>query len=344
MTMLRDLSFRWLVCVWLTLGYNLSQASEVDSFTQRHILRDSAPFLNQVVNVWMEEAVIDANSPPLLSQITDEKPPACDEARLMDALKSRLAAYLIGQLETFANKSTALDSIHTRFADSIYRDFDFTESPTFALTQRLAVLLRVGNVYLGADKFGHFFTEGYAYYERYATDGEQSALQYGELTEGTFYGELATGIFSFADLTANLNGLRFWNSVLALKPDPVTQRMTEKPYIGCRNGQWQRLRAFDWRDYVDPAWDEAINCNAYRDKSLLRKAGKRIAQTGAGHQCPLVYYDIRPLQYKYGRLLPAILNRQGARVLKSFNHQLQQYWDDIVKKLDIALQPMSATS
>ncbi len=312
------------------------QAAEVDSFTERHALRDSAPLLNQVVNVWMEEAVIAANQSSLIDDITASNPPGCSEDRLMASLKDRLAAYLVGQLESFANESTALDTINTPFEKSIYRDLDFTDSPTFSLTQRLAVLLRIGDSYLGSDKLGHFFTEGHTYYERYLSDGEQSALLYGKLTESTFYGELATGIFSFADLAANLNGLRFWNLVLAHKPDPITREQKLTPYIVCDAGKWKRQRAFDWNDYVDSAWDEVINCNAYRDVALLNKVQARIHQASGGKSCPLQTVDKRLLEQKYGRLLPAVFNRQGPRVLQSFNRSLQQYWQEIVRKLDLA--------
>jgi hypothetical protein len=314
------------------------EASEVDSFTHRHALKDSAPLLNKVIDVWMEEAVIDANKPPLISDITaDAASPGCDETRLMSALKDHLAAYLVGQLETFANESTALDTIKTPFSDSIYRDFDFTETPSISLTERLAVLLRIGDTYLGADKLGHFFTEGYAYYERYLAEGEQSALLYGDLTESSYFGELTTGIFSFADLTANLNGLRFWNSIRAHKADPIDRSVPVQPYIACHNHKWKRIRDFDWNDYVDDAWDEVINCNGYRDISLMQKAQNRIRQASAGKACPLRPPPKAQLQQKYGHLLPSVFNAQGPRVLKSFSRSLQQYWDEIARKLDLAL-------
>jgi len=333
--MVNRLLFSRLLLLSLLLSLPL-QASEVDSFTHRHSLRDSAPLLNQVVNVWMEEAVIEANKPTLLADISRQKESGCDEKRLLKTLENRFAAYLIGQLETFANESTALDTIRVPFADSIYQDLDFTESPTVSLTERLAVSLRVGDVMLGADKLGHFFTEGYAYFERYQQEGEQSALLYGNLSESTFYGELSTGIFSFADLAANLNGLRFWNAILAKQADPLQRTVTPQPYIACRNDKWQRVRTFDWLDYVDPAWDEAINCNAYRDDQLLHKVQKRIVLASDGKQCPLVNIDQAALAKKYGRLLPAIYNDQGPRVLQSFNRALQQYWNEIIRKLELS--------
>ncbi len=305
-------------------------AAEVDSFTGRHPLRDSVPFLNQVVNVWMEEAVIEANEPSLLADLTGEKQ-VCDEERLFSALQDRLAGYLIGQLESFADKSTALDSIRTPFDRSIYRDFDFSESPTVILTEQLAVLLRMGGVYLGSDKLGHFFTEGHSYYRRYLEKDTSSALEYGELMESTFYGELTTGIFSYADLVANLNGLRFWNSILAKKPDPIDTGHEVKPLIGCVQGKWRRLRPFDWKEYVDSAWDEAVNCNVYGSNSLLVKASHRIREVTGGRDCPLLPVDRSKLEKKYGPLLPLVFNEQGPRVVHSFDRLLKEYWNEILR-------------
>jgi len=223
--------------------------------------------------------------------------------------------------------------VHTPFEKSIYQDFDFSESPTVVLTKRLAVLMRIGSVYLGSDKLGHFFTEGYTYFEHYLENGEQSALGYGELMESSFYGELTTGIFSYADLVANLNGLRFWNTILATKPDPIQKTTTLQPYVGCRKGRWQRLRDFHWSDYVDPAWDEAINCNVYADEVLLEKVNRRISQASDGKQCPLANADEAMLEQKYGELLPLIFNRSGPHAASTFDRTLRKYWDEILQEL-----------
>jgi hypothetical protein len=328
---------RRLVALALLLWSLSGRAAEVDSFTARHPLRDAAPLLDQVVNVWLEEALIEANRKPLLPTLSGGGRLACDSARLIDAVKSRFAGYLIGQLETFANESTAVDKIRVPFADSIYRDFDFTESPAVALTGRLAVLLRLGDVYVGSDKLGHFFTEGYSYYELYLRSGEAAAIDYGRLTEISFYGLLTTGIFSWADLAANLNGMRFWNELLALRPDPLT-RQPPIPLLRCEQGQWKRQRDFHWRDYVDDAWDEAVNCVAFRDRSLLDKAGALIRARSQGRSCPLQVAGMEALQRKYGPLLQYIFNPAGNRLLpESLKPDMERYW----RQLMLQIAPLS---
>ncbi len=322
-----------LICLLLGLWSGLAWSAEVDSFSGRRELKDSAPMLDQVVNVWLEEALIEANRKPLLPSLNAGTARTCDTARLIDAVKSRFAGYLIGQLERFANESTAIDSVRVPFEQSIYQDFDFTESPAVALTGRLAVLLRVGDQYIGSDKLGHFFTEGYSYFDLYLRSGEEAAIDYGRLSEISFYGLLTTGIFSWADLAANLNGMRFWNELLALRPDPLTRQLPQ-PLLRCEQGRWKRQRDFHWRDYVDPAWDEAINCVAFRDQALLDKAGSLIRQRTGGQTCPLTVANSKALQKKYGRLLPFIFNPNGNRVLpQDLKPDLQRYWQQLMLQI-----------
>ncbi len=309
-------------------------AAEVDSFTNRHELADSRVVLNKVVNSWLAEAIITANERSLF-QIGDKKGiDYCNQVRLFEALKDKLTGFIVGKLESLVTDSADLDTIRVEFDKSIYRDLEFSESPTISLTGRLAVLLRVGDVYLGADKFGHFFTEGFSYYEMYTAVDQYSALQFGDLTESTLYGELTTGVFSYADLAANLNGLRFWNSVLGLKPDPISGSAVTKPLVQCVDKKWKLTETFDWRTYVDPTWDEAINCSAFRNEIILDKVEKRIADTSHGKSCPLMTVDQKALVKKYGDLLPYIFNPDGNKVLQEpLKPKFERYWSTIMGHL-----------
>ncbi len=307
--------------------------AEVDSFTHRHKLADSRSLLNQVVNRWLKEAVIVANEKTIFQVGNKEGIDYCNRTRLLDALKEKLTGFIVGKLESFVSEDTSLDVIKVEFEHSIYRDFEFSESPTISLTKHLAVLLRIGKVYIGADKFGHFFTEGLSYYEMYSAVDQYSALQFGDLSESTFYGELTTGVFSYADLTANLNGLRFWNSILALKADPLSGA-TIQPYVQCIDKKWQLTKKFDWMDYIDPTWDEAINCNAFRNNILLEKVRKRILRASHGKSCPLLTVDRKILKQKYGGLLNYIYNSGGNKVLtEPLKPKFELYWSTILGRL-----------
>ncbi len=312
-------------------------AAEVDSFTNRHELVDSRFVLNRVVNLWLEEAIAAANKKSIFQGGDGKGVNYCNQERMFDELEEKFTGFVIGKLESFVVEHPDLDMISVGFENSIYRDFEFTEPPTISLTKHLAVLLRVGDIYLGADKFGHFFTEGYAYYEIYSDVNQCSALQFGDLSESTFYGELATGIFSYADLAANLNGLRFWNSILALKKNPLSDAAVTQPYVQCIDNKWQLTKEFDWMQYVDPIWDESINCSAFKDDILLKKVQKRIAQTSRGKSCPMVEVNLKVLEEKYGDLLHHVYNSSGNKVsTEPLEPKFKLYWLTILERLKMS--------
>ncbi|RMG28505.1 MAG: hypothetical protein D6721_08235 [Gammaproteobacteria bacterium] len=100
-------------------------------------------------------------------------------------------------------------------------------------------------------------------------------------------------------------------------PDPLDGTPVRHPYVQCVLGRWRLVRRFDWRDYVDPAWDEALNCSDFRTPDLLEKVRRRIAEATGGRQCPLHPVDRKRLARKYGRLLPLVFNPRGNQVLES---------------------------
>lgn len=118
------------------------------------------------------------------------------------------------------------------------------------------------------DKIGHFFAEGWAYFERTRDEGESlaQAMQWGSRQEAGKLGYATTGIYSFADLTANFNGWRFWNEILQSEDDPLqgpTPGLLTGPYVACefqlldslryrkRIWAWKVRKSFDLADYVD---------------------------------------------------------------------------------------------
>ena len=78
--------------------------------------------------------------------------------------------------------------------------------------------VRVDDIVFGTDKIAHFFTNGARYYRRFLEekaagrsddDAVDAAIAIGVGEEAGVLGQWASGIFSFADLQANLRGL-FW--------------------------------------------------------------------------------------------------------------------------------------
>ncbi|MBU2038615.1 MAG: hypothetical protein KKH95_05695 [Gammaproteobacteria bacterium] len=291
------------------------QAAEVDQFSGHSavLLSDAAPLLEAEVNRRLQLAVTMANrpvtKPPQLRSRPALQYPACEEERLYDALSWELARPVIGQLETFAEEHPQISRRRVAFRDSVYRNFIWQQSPSLVLSERVAAVIRVGDVEIGSDKLGHFFTEGYSYFE--VTDRLQDSVEegmlFGEWSESLYFGAQTTGVFSFADLAANLNGLRFWNRILAQHPDPLSGREVT-PYIRCEQQRWRLVDTFHFSGYIDTAWNESVNCSAFRNLSMLEQVL---------HYQPLCTPQSLP-QNKYGRWQDRVLNHAGLQVLPDY--------------------------
>lgn len=310
-------------------------AAEVDQFNGgEQVIRDSHTSLNLAVNQRIKQAIKQANRRRFSGVPGKGKRrqlPLCSEQRLFNALTFALARPLIGQLETFAQTDSSVSRRIVPFEQSIYRSFTWSQSPSLVLSKRLAAVIRIGDIELGADKLGHFFTEGWSYFDILSQPGSQldDALLFGEWTEGLYFGALTTGVFSYGDLVANFNGLRFWNSILAKQPDPLTHQMSV-PYIRCENKSWKLNRHFDWLAYVDNGWNEAMNCSLYRDETLLSE----VQGLCEGQQIHL-------LEDKYAELAKRLINTKGQKVLPQTlqpEQVLQQRYQDIPQWLKQRLQ------
>lgn len=82
--------------------------------------------------------------------------------------------------------------------------------------------MRAYGVYFGVDKLGHMFNQGYQYYELYAearSNGKdheaalKKAVDFGVDLEFKIFGKLVDGIYSNADLAANMAGFYFYRNL-----------------------------------------------------------------------------------------------------------------------------------
>ena len=84
------------------------------------------------------------------------------------------------------------------------------------------------------------------------------------------WGYFTTGVFSNADLVANYEGWRFYQSLFN---DDV---IAGKPAILVReNGRWVKQRQFTWADHINEYWDEALN-PSYNVPSLDKRLRRAI--------------------------------------------------------------------
>jgi len=283
----------------------LVRAAEIDSLTGRlQPLADSKHALERQLNQRLDEGIARAN----------EAATSCDEAALYRELRRALASPFIGHVITMRlDEDESLDRRRVLRADSIYRDLGLLDNVSVHWKD-LSSVVRVGDVLVGVDKLGHFFVEGWSYFETADLDGEglPAALDWGEGTEATWFGRYTTGVLSHADLVANFEGLRFWRRVLGRAGDPLeTGRRANRPYVKCKRRswfaserQWKRVRALDLGDYVNPAWDEAINCCSYRTPEIEAMIESRIAELGEAdgvdYTCPVDAQACVQARRRYG--------------------------------------------
>jgi hypothetical protein len=273
----------------------VANAAEIDSVTTRYVaLDDASAALNQLINERLAEGVAKANLLDRANQFDLLPDSVCNRNTLYTELRKAIFQSLTA---SWGLKGYSLDlqlvehlksqSYHLSLNDSIYRDLDYLEAFSLNLKE-LSDVVHIDDHLIGVDKFGHFFAEGWSYFEMTALQHRSldEAMSWGMQQEQGKFGYSTTGIFSFADLTANFNGWRFWNRVLLEDKDPLQgffRNLLQQPYVSCslqvveslQQRQpayaWTLNRAFDIADYVDGAWDEGQNCNSYADPVIEQK-------------------------------------------------------------------------
>lgn len=122
----------------------------------------------------------------------------------------------------------------------------------------LSAIVNVGGVCVGADKFGHFFEDGFDAFK--ATDRKTALLQSGD-AEITFQGLGNTGVFSNADIAANLAGRDFYQ---ALDKNPQMQFKVENYFThrmneGVNQSYYTRdLGKVVWKNLLESNWSGTV--------------------------------------------------------------------------------------
>lgn len=289
------------IIIILLLFSVLVDAYEIDNFSQRHSpLRDSIVPLNDAVNRTIKAIEKDVASE------------GCDKKALVNLaygyLGGGVVGNVVGNFEKYADTSPLIDR-HTPPKTDIYSlrgTLEKMGTPVMS-TAGLGSTINLNGHYIGADKLGHFFNQGYTYLEVFneaenSTLGLQNAFDYGIKTEEGVFGLVTGGVKSYADLAANYSGFAFWLSLTD----------GSKPYFRCRNNKWENVRAFDFKEYVSSAWDEGVNCNEYipsvkksvetRVKQLEAESGNKLR-----YQCPISPAECIRLKRAYGANAPKLL-------------------------------------
>jgi len=250
-------------------------ASETDSFLAiKDNPRESSYRINEITNSLLIDALIEANN---IS--------GCSEKQLYKSLIKRLKGNVIaGPIEKYINDvdDIFIDKSKTNLKGSIYGTLSFFQAPLLHLTKTslgsvVKININDNDLFIGSDKFGHFFTEGYIYYKKafLKKKGIVKTLKWGMRTERGKFGLKTTGVYSYADLAANYKGMSFWKNIVMSE-----LHNTSNSYFRCDGNNFIQIRKFDWRDYIDEGWDETINCNRYKSIKALGKVLHNITEIG----------------------------------------------------------------
>ncbi len=290
------------------------RGAEIDSVTARSAkLHNSVRGMNSRINASLRAGVARAN----------ERERGCDEADLYRQLRKAIVSPFIGHLlAEDLNAAEDLDSRRVRFKASIYRDLGVFDALSVHLRD-LSAVIRLDDHLVGVDKFGHFFVEGWKYFEIAYLDGKgiDAALAWGERAERTYFGLYTTGIYSYADLTLNFEGMRFWLRVLGQAPDPLEKgRRFNRPYVTCgkrfwtRKPYWRVKRRFRVQHYLSGAWDEAKNCCSYRNPEIAALIRRRVeaeeVADSENYTCPVDPNACVNARERYGARAQRLLHPQ----------------------------------
>lgn len=295
-----------IIYIFALLGFvQNSLAFEVDNFTNRYKpLQDSRDSMNGEVNKRLVKAA-DAASGIVDRAVTlfTKGANQCDKDELYDEVYDEVGGWVIGSLEGYAEDNDKIKK-HSESKEAIYYKDGRAMVGAGPILKIFGThsSINMNGHYIGTDKFGHFFDEGYKYFKEFKkkskfSEGILHALKYGEELENGEYGLASTGVFSNADLMANYSGLQFW---MALTEGP-------NPHFKCVQGRWKMVRKFDFASYVNSGWDEAINCSKFREpaktgiernsmalESKAKKNGKN-----ERYVCPVSYGECKKLASQF---------------------------------------------
>jgi hypothetical protein len=298
----------------LTLSLHSVFASETDGFTNRNEpLEDSSAIINLKANNYVSKALKDLNDSSSI----------CNEAALYHELRNYFANHMSGQLVIEILNNNMIPKRPVTIENSVYKNWKPWDGIGLGLRFvsrsgiTLAPILHIGDELIGADKFEHFFGQGFSYFtENYLNHGGMTnAIKMGIFKEKIFLGgnKLGNGVFSYGDLSANFNGMRFWNHILQNNDDVLGADHNLGPYIVCENNKWIKTKEIDFRDYIDSAMDESINCSKFPTHKTAEKFTREIQKLGMS--CPLDPKKLEELSVKYGKAAKWIINREGTGVI-----------------------------
>ena len=145
-------------------------------------------------------------------------------------------------------KDPSIDKREWLDRDDVYGDVNLGQSFILTLAGPSSTVA-VGEHFVGTDKFDHFLNFGHRAWKisRNGTYPER-AETFDRRSERRFFGLITSKTYSFGDIAANNDGYDFFRGLLQF--DSV---------FGLDEGCVTYRGGFDWTDYVDWRYDEALN-------------------------------------------------------------------------------------
>lgn len=130
----------------------------------------------------------------------------------------------------------------------------FVNKHSFMWLETYKVKTKSGVHMIGLDKIDHFFGHGFLNWSMGRENKKQNQiLELNHDQETGAWGLKSTNVKSYADLSANYLGTKFWEN--------LTEGPT--PHIICKDGRFTLSRNFDLFEYLDASVDETVNCSSY---------------------------------------------------------------------------------
>ena len=247
----------------MVLTASALQAKEVDQFTDRSVVRarllDSGEMIDQKINEILASALIRLNLRPPLGR---PERIALVAEQFQDPVLPRYR----NLIEEWIFDEGMIPQYRVRYR-GIYGGSVNYDNMGMGWYVGLSPIIRVHGVFMGADKIGHFFAQGWEYEEKALELGlgrpvyprevvpqdapiGRAIRALGHQTEQEVLGQVGIGVYSFADLAANWQGFRFYEKLFD----------GERPYfVRNAHGVFELKRRFSFREYVSEDWDETLN-------------------------------------------------------------------------------------
>ncbi|MFN8369253.1 MAG: hypothetical protein U0T83_01375 [Bacteriovoracaceae bacterium] len=223
-----------------------------------HEIRESSAIINRHINSEIRELLKSINQATPNTMTTE--PLNC--SFIVKKVFHRFRPILPRRIEHWIEINKDIDIYPPRTISSLaFYKMSIYGAEVWPYYLPLTRTINMNGIYIGVDKFSHFFLYGLTYYNEYlkaleggANDNEAtiSAILKGVESENGIMGKYSSAVFSFADLEANFQGFLFAKNLCEkhIGLDPLTKKFKLKNEV-------------DMNQYISPNWDESYYNSAY---------------------------------------------------------------------------------